>query len=195
MSRAAPSRGHARNGHRADKPLPGSRLGTAVTELYRGRAYLALLRDLALGEWSYSELAQGLGVPTSEIADFAKENSAQIGEVKQALAGELAIETAGLWITHKHMRLAEIQGDYEDLDREIEAIRKQPATFGEHGSGPGSRHHRELVKARDSLRRAVAEELGERQRTGPKPGDVPPAEPDRVHYAIQVPAAMMEALS
>ena len=196
MSRAAPDCTQGKRGgtHPNGSSRSGSKLGVAVTELYRGRAYLALLRDLALEEWSYSELAQAIGVPVNEIAQFAEENSAQISEVKEALAGKVAIETAGLWITHKANRLAELQGDFEDTQAEVERIRSLTPSAGEHGVGPGSKHHRELIRTRSALLRAVAEELGQ-FKTGPKAEDAPDPDAGRVHFAIEVPSEMMEALS
>jgi hypothetical protein len=153
---------------------------TSVADLYRGRARLALIRDLAMQEWSHAEIAADLGVPTSDVAAFAAEHGDEISEVRAALAGQLAIETAGLWITKKQYRLAELQADFEDTADEIAGLRSQKAA----NLGVGSRKHYNLNRIRLSILAAVANEI-EPRRPGPKL-DEPDAD-NVVHYVIDAP--------
>ena len=132
-----------------------------------------------MGEWSNSEIAEACGLPSGDIAAFAAEHAAEISEVRAALAGQLAIETAGLWITKKQFRLAEIQADFDDTAEAIRALGEGEL------NGIGSRRHYNLNRIRLALLRAVAEELGER-RPGPKVGE---DDVDVVHYVIEGPEA------
>lgn len=143
----------------------------SVGQLYRGRARLALLRDLAMGEWTYAEIAKQLQIPAKEISGFAEEHEAEIAEVRAALAGELAIETAGLWISKKQNRLAELQAEYEDVDEALVAF----------GRDRWSTHHKDMHRAKLSILRAVAEELG----ALPARSDAPQRQGDTVHYIIE----------
>src|ERR1043165_4636324 len=100
--------GRSRPGQPAPPPaVPGP-------PLLRGRVRLALIRDLAMGEWSYAEIGRQIGATTHEIAEFAKAEADAINEVKAALAGKLAVESAGLWISKKQNRVAELEAMYAD---------------------------------------------------------------------------------
>ena len=103
-----------------------SRSGPApvhLSDIYRGYPRLALIRDLAFGEYSYSEIAKTMGCTAGDISLFAQEHVQEIAEVRVALAGKLAIESAGLWVSKKQNRLAELQSDIEDLKDYIEDLR------------------------------------------------------------------------
>lgn len=148
------------------------------SQLYRGRARLALLRDLALNEWSDSAIAQSVGVPAEIITDFRLTYESEIAEVRASLAGQLAIESAGLWISKKYNRLAEMQQDFEDIDVVIDAMREKTKLYDLqkiHGGDDirtgdafdvnmllGSRRHQNLLRAKISLLKAVADELAQR---------------------------------
>ena len=166
----------ARNGGAHTESHPGH---VTITDLYRGRAMLGLIRDLALGEWTYSELAKQIGVPTIDITAFAEERAEEIQDVRAALAADVATETAGLWITNKAKRIAEIQSDFEDTQDEIAALRRPglPANLG-----VGSRKHYNLNRIRLALLSAVSQEL-EPRRTGPKGHD--PDSENTVRYVIE----------
>src|SRR5215472_1344319 len=90
----------------------------AVTleDLCRGRTRLALIRDMALNELSDRELAMQIGCDVHTIKAFRALYATEISEVVGALAGQLAMETAGLWIAKKQNRVAEIQSDVEMLN-------------------------------------------------------------------------------
>lgn len=90
----------------------------AVTleDLCRGRTRYALIRDMALNELSDRELALQIGCDLPTLKAFRALYQTEIAEVISALAGKLAIETAGLWIAKKQNRIAEIQSDVEQLN-------------------------------------------------------------------------------
>src|SRR5579859_806790 len=145
----------------ADAGAPLGRL--PVTQLFRGKHRLQLIRDLAMGEWTVASLAKEYCVDSRDIADFEQQFAKEISEVRAALSGQLAIETAGLWISKRQNRLAEIQADFEEIEGVIDTIRKGEyyATDND-GSNLGSRRHRFLVKAKIELLKAAAEELSPR---------------------------------
>jgi hypothetical protein len=132
-----------------------------IEDLYRGRTRLALLRDLAMGEWSPREIALQVGCTEEAIRAFQGDHQDEISEVRAALAGHLAIETAGLWVTKKQNRLAEFQADIEDLDLIITAMRRQGVSSAEDAilGGLGTRRHHNLMKTKLALYKAVADEL------------------------------------
>jgi hypothetical protein len=134
---------------------------------------LSLLRDLALAEWSYAELARQIGVKTADIAEFAEVNSNEIAEVKAALAGQLALETAGLWITKKQNRIAEIQGDVEEVGDLLKEMAAQGVRW--------SRSHKDMLKFRLDGFRQVADELG----AMPQRSAAPTRQGSTVHYVIE----------
>jgi len=146
---------------------------TPIDRLYRGRAMLTLLRDLALGEWSFSELAGLLGVETADIAEFAEEHQPEIQEVRLSLANQLAAETAGLWIARKQNRIAEIQGDVEDIEDFLAQMRARGLLW--------SRSHRDAYKLRLDAFRQVAEELG----AFPQRSQAPARQGNTVAYIIE----------
>jgi hypothetical protein len=113
-----------------------------------------------MGEWDHRSLAQQLGVKAADIRAFAEANQQEISEVSAALAGKLAIETAGAWITKRQNRIAEMQDDYEDYTQVLELLRSKGV---EDGSGLGSRRHATVTRARLALLAAVADEVEPRR--------------------------------
>jgi hypothetical protein len=139
---------------------------------YRGRIRLALIRDLAMGEWSHKELAVQMGTSAADITVFAHNFSDEISEVRAALAGRLAIETSGAWIAKKQDRLAEMQALYEDNDLVIAGMRSPDARPG---NDLGSKRHFNLARLQLSILRAAAEEVESRAfiLTQPRTDDEP----------------------
>jgi hypothetical protein len=84
-----------------------------LADLCYGRTRLALIRDMALGELSDRELALRIATDVPTIKAFRALYADEISEVRAALAGKLAIETAGLWISRRQNRVAEYQSDVE----------------------------------------------------------------------------------
>ncbi len=156
-------------------PRPTSR-NLDPSQLYRGRARMALLRDLAMGEWSDRSIADSVGVPVEIITDFRETYENEIQEVRAALAGQLAIESAGLWISKRHNRISELQSDFEDIDLVIDVMRKNTRQKLEENaltSGSdsmvkgdvfdtdlllGSRRHQNLLRSKIAILKAVADE-------------------------------------
>lgn len=161
-----------------------------VTVLNRGRLRLELIRDLALGEWSHASLAQRLGVDTVDIMDFAERYASDIAEVTQALAGQLAIESAGMWITRKQNRIAELQADFDELNDVLDSMRLGTYRPTDNdGTNLGSRRHRGILKSKMDILKAVSEELSPRGAATTGAGD----DPNIVHYVIDA-GDMNEAL-
>lgn len=153
-----------------------------MSTLYRGRLRLELIRQLAMGEWSNASIAKQMGVDASDINAFAEFYAKDIAEVVQSLAGQLAIETAGLWISKKQNRIAELQADFEELGTVIADMRDgRYRPTDNDGTNLGSRRHRALIKSRMDLLAAVADELSPR---GAGSGAGSGADPNIVHYVI-----------
>ncbi len=153
----------ARNGNRtrgARRMSADESPGQAVIPAsLRGRVRLALIRDLAMGEWSHAEIAKQTGATTKEIAAFAREHEAEIAEVSAALAGRLAVETAGLWISKKQNRVAELQKAYDDNDAVIDEMRASEQA----ANSLGSRKHFNLQRLQLSILGAAAAEYESRR--------------------------------
>jgi hypothetical protein len=126
----------------------------------RGRQKLALIRDLAMGEWEPTSLAPLYGLTAIQVRVFQERHQEEIQEVAHALEGTLDITTAGMWISRKQNRLAEYQQAIDDIDAQLNEWREQGLGW--------SRAHRDLYRARLDLYRQAADELGAYpQRTAP----------------------------
>jgi len=135
-----------------------------------------------MGEWTHASIARRLGVDTKDITDFAEKYAQDIAEVTQALAGQMAIEAAGLWIAKKQNRLAELQSDVEELNEVIALMRKgKYRPTDNDGTNLGSRRHRGILKSKIDLLRAVDDELSPR---GAGTGGGSADDPNIVHYVI-----------
>lgn len=162
-------------------PIPRKyRRNLDAKEIYRGRARLALIRDLAMGEWSDASIAQSIGVPMDVVVDFRLTFEMEIQEVSAALAGQLAIESAGMWISKRQNRIAELQEDYEDIDLVLGVMRENTkASFLRDIDGSdnmargdaldanlllGSRRHQNLLRSKIAILKAVADELSPRNK-------------------------------
>lgn len=163
-------------------------LGVPLSAIHRGRARLALIRDLAMGEWSPQHLAKQMGLPTEDILEFKDRYEDEIQEVRSALAGQLAIETAGLWITKKQNRIAEYQQIADDIGDALAHLRRQSE---EDDKVNWSRAHREMNRQRMDVFRAVADELG----AYPQRQSAPARSGTTVHYVIETDSTDLEALT
>jgi Trp operon repressor len=150
-------------------------LGIPIAHIYRGRARLNLVKELALGEWSPRELAEQIGIDQADIREFSDEFQDEIAEVRQALANNLAIEssTAGLWITSKVKRLAELQQAAEDIGEVLTQLHDEGIDW--------SRSHRDMHRARLDIFRQVADEMG----AYPQRQAAPIRQGTTVHYVIE----------
>jgi hypothetical protein len=108
-----------------------------------------------MGEWSHADIARELGCTAREVREFAAEHTTEIAEVSQALAGKLALETAGLWISKKQNRVAELMSLYEDGDELMLYLRNLGV---DDTKGLGSRRHTQLVRSQLAIMAQVAAE-------------------------------------
>lgn len=158
-----------------------------ISEFARGRRYVQLITDLAMGEWSLETLSQTTGVSLKDLRAFEEEHANDISEVAQALSGQMQREAAGLWITKKQFRIAELQQMYEmnqDALEDIEAMDAKRAAIG------WSRARKDLFKTQMDLLRQVADELGafpQRQAQVARTGTT-------VHYVIETDSEDVEAM-
>jgi hypothetical protein len=125
-----------------------------------------------MGELSHREIAQREGLKQTDIKEFADEHISEIAEVRAALAGQLAVETAGLWISKKQNRLAEIQGEAEEIRDYLAEMREDGVRW--------SRAHRDMIKLYMDMFRHVADELG----AYPQRAQAPARQGQTVHYVI-----------
>jgi hypothetical protein len=183
-ARSARTRAVAADGH-GDRPVsPGRQAGPPATSAMalpglRGRVRLALIRDLAMGEWSHAELARQLGCAPGDVAQFAEFHAKEVSEVSAALAGQLAIETSGLWVSKRQNRVAELQSLYEDGEQVLEHLRSLSITDG---AGLGSRRHATIARTQLAILGAVASEYdGKGKPTSGDDGS------NVVHYIIEGP--------
>lgn len=157
-------------------------MGSVSIAEFRGRKALELEYDIALGEWSYRELADATGLTMRDISEFADEHTREIAECKQSLLNQLARESAGLWISDKAKRIAEMQTMYEDAAAIHEALNSPSPTW--------SRSHKDIIKARLDILRQVADELG----SYPQRAQQPARTGSTVHYIIETEPGDLENL-
>jgi outer membrane murein-binding lipoprotein Lpp len=89
----------------------------ADTRSLRGYRVVTLIRECALGVRSEEDLAAEFGVSGPAIHYFKQRNAATIAEQRQNIENELA----ALWISKLWARLAELQGDVEQINEELDA--------------------------------------------------------------------------
>lgn len=90
--------------------MPGR--GTAL----RGQVRVRLIHDLALDAWTERDLADQYGVAQPSIWEFKQRHAHQIATAR----GEIENYFAGLWISDKTARLAELEDDVEQINAELE---------------------------------------------------------------------------
>lgn len=157
----------------------GPRPRVLVSDIYHGHMRLTLIADIAKGELDALQLARRLGLDREDIETFEATYMEDIIEVRAALAGKVAMESAGLWVAKKQNRIAELQADIEDCNRAISQLRDTPQGEG-YDTGLGSRRHMNLARTKLSALVAVANELGPLERRG---GD--DSEKNMIHYVIE----------
>ena len=106
---------------------------------------LRVLTLLAEGDHTQQQIADMFGVSQARISQLNREHADRIQQMRDDADNEFA----GLWVAHKKNRLANYQ---EDLDA-IEAAIEQHKKFNADTVA--------LVRLRDKIQRAVAEELGQ----------------------------------
>lgn len=171
-----------RTGPVPDIPQNPSVGGAAISE-FRGYQALQLMYDIAQEDWSFTELAQATGLSVADIRQFAEDHSREIEECRKSLLNQVARETAGLWITDKANRIAELQTMYEDAAAIHAALNTPQPTW--------SRSHKDIIKARLEILRHVADELG----AMPQRAAQPARTGSTVHYVIETAPGDLEALT
>lgn len=159
-----------------------------LEDLCRGRTRYALIRDMALAELSDRELALQIGCDLPTLKAFRALYQTEIAEVVSALAGRLAMETAGLWIAKKANRVAEIQSDVE----QINAAMKWFEYDDEGNLAPmlmASREHDRLLRAKHFALSQVASEYSAAEKRSSEDGAPP------IRYILEMDEDVSEALS
>lgn len=137
-----------------------------LEDLCQGRTRLALCRDMALNELSDRELALRIGVDLPTIKAFRALYSDEISQVSAALAGQLALETAGLWIAQRQNRIAEYQSDVELINQAMRHLITDPDTGEVVLIATASREWDRLLRAKHFAMAAVNAELGLSEKKG-----------------------------
>lgn len=109
-----------------------------------------MIRDMALGELSDRELALRINCELSTIKAFRALYADEIAEVVAAMAGQLALDTAGLWISKRANRVAELESDLELVNKAMNDL----ATDEEGNFWPlmiASREFARLLSAKHSI--------------------------------------------
>ena len=150
---------------------------------FRGYQALQLCYDIAQEDWSFTELSEATGLSVSDIRQFAEEHSREIEECRKSLLNQVAREVAGLWITDKANRIAELQAMYDDAQAIHNALNSPQPTW--------SKSHKDIIKARLDILRHVADELG----AMPQRAAQPARTGSTVHYVIETDAGDLEALT
>lgn len=112
-------------------------------DLERGWAKTRLIRELAAGGKTQSELAVEYGVVQSAVAAFSARHADEI----TALKTRIEDEWAALWAADKFNRVAELQADIESI--------KVDGTFDVD----------KLLRVKHAALRQIAEELGQLKTT------------------------------
>lgn len=116
--------------------------------LERPHVRLKLVRQLAAGEHSLTDLAARHGVTHQAISAFAKRHAELIADV----ASKLDDEFAGLWVAEKAARLAVLQHQVE----QIADTMGDPEAAAKAGVGAAEMH-----RVQQQALRAIADELGQ----------------------------------
>lgn len=131
--------------------------------LDRGWQRQALVHDLALNEKTQAQLARQYGISRAAVCEFNKRHQATILEVRADLDNEFA----GLWISEKKRRVAELQGQADMLRELIEEERNRASQLGFTAegdsifSGPDLENIARLSRRLEATLRNAAEELGQ----------------------------------
>lgn len=109
----------------------------------RGQVRVRLIHDLALDAWTERDLAETYGVAQPSIWEFKQRHAYQIAVARESIEDQVA----GLWISNKINRLAELEDDVEQINNELSQapLELRPRLY--------------LAKAR--ALRLAAEELGQ----------------------------------
>jgi hypothetical protein len=179
---------------RASSPPSGPRrlavYDEAVTlqDLSRGRTRLALISDMAMNELSDRELSLQIGCDVPTLKAFRAIYAREISEAIGALAGHLAVESAGLWTAKKQNRVAEIESDIEIINKAMVDL-----MFDDNGEfWPLMVASREFDRLRRAKHFALAQVASEYSLAEKQQGT---GDPRTTRYIIEMDDDVREALS
>ena len=154
-----------------------SRRSVARLPEIRGHARMSLMRDLALGEKSDPAICRTYGLRLSELPTFTAAYADEIAEIAQAIQGASDTALAGLWITRRQNRLAEMQADIDDLNVTIEQFREDDGRLIIAFSG--GKNYQSILRTKLAILKSAAEEID-----GPR-RHAEPEDSGNVHYVIE----------
>jgi hypothetical protein len=138
---------------------------------------LCLMRDIAIGEKSDPAMCQTYGLSASDLPRFAAEYADEIADIAQAIQGAADQALAGLWVTRRQNRLAEIQSDIDDVNATIQEMREEGGRLIlQFALG---KSYQSLLRTKLAMLKGAAEEVD-----GPRHRDEPEAA-NAVHYVIE----------
>jgi hypothetical protein len=138
---------------------------------------LSLMRDIAIGDKSDPQLCRTYDMTARELPAFAAMYADEIAEIAQAIAGSADAALAGLWITRRQNRLAELQSDIDDINGAIDELRADGGSLIIQFAM--SKSYQGLLRSKLGVLKAAAEEID-----GPRRRDEP-EDRNAVHYVIE----------
>lgn len=138
------------------------------------------MRDLAEGKKPDTELLRTYELTKRELTAFLKEKADQIAEIGAAITKDVGTETAGLWISRRRHRLAELQGDVDDINYSLDYWRDDEGHLIP--QFVGTRAHQNLLRSKMNLLKLAAEEID-----GPRHNQQDEQDPNKnvIHYVIE----------
>jgi len=125
--------------------------------------------ELARGAKSDRDLCRQYGINTTHLKAFIELNADAIAEIGAHLAKGDPIGLAGLWVSAKNMRIAEMQGDIEDINRSINFFRDEDGVLSpQFGT---DKEYANLIRTKTGLLRSVADEIDGTRRAILSPED------------------------
>ena len=124
-----------------------------------GRVGRSLARDLALGELNQTALAEKYDVSPAAITQFKQRNAETIA----AIAAHADDEYAGMWITRKVARLAELERIFDKAMTPTPKISPKGSTVSHYDPETGESHTIMEIDGRAAMQalKQAAEELGQ----------------------------------
>jgi hypothetical protein len=155
----------------------GHQTATRGRRLYGARE-LMLIQDLAVGDHTYSELAERYDVAEQSINNFANRNRQRIADAARGQVEALA----NLWITRKEMRIATYQAEADRNLLLIDNIEAAVADISESVGVPVSPDTDKITRLQTNVFRALASAAEE---TGQLPTRSPAENRPRLRHVIE----------
>lgn len=138
------------------------------------------MRDLAEGKKPDAELLRTYDLRKTDLNAFLKARADEIAEIGAAITKDVGTETAGMWISRRRHRLAELQDDVEDINYSLDYWRDDEGHLIP--QFVGTRAHQNLLRSKMNLLKLAAEEID-----GPRHNQADDVDPAKnvVHYVIE----------